>query len=298
MKDFVLMPETSSSVYSGYSSEDANISRVAVERFPDGEFAIKVPLTGDEVVLVGSCHSSEASEAFLAAAYEIARRGPKDFTIYNTYFRHARSERVVDGKANMAKFQARLWSGIGNVCPGVKIVLQDLHKDLVVDFFEGPVRVSNRSSIGDVAKFIARKIPNQFRNKSVVLGTVDEGGAYAVRKIAEENGLGTAIIHKVRLSGTETKVLSVHGEVAGKVVVILDDMISTGGSAIKAAQAFKDAGALGVWIGAAHGVFSVRDAVRMETSGLFIRIVVTQSHPNAEAAMRSCSIVDAIPLVF
>lgn len=292
MKHFVLMPEASNPVF----GKEATIVHVGVERFPDGEFAIRVPETGDEVVLVGSCHSSEASEAFLAAAYEIARRGPKDFIIYNTYFRHARSERIVDGKANLAKFQARLWSGIGNVYPGVKIVLQDLHKDLVVDFFEGPVRVSNGSALINVATFIAKKIPHHFRNKSVVLGTVDEGGAYAVRKIAEENGLGTAIVHKVRYSGTETKVLSVQGEVAGKVVVILDDMISTGGSAIKAARAFKDAGATDVWVGAVHGVFSADDVIKMENTELFTRIVVTNSHPNAEKAKKVCSILDVLPL--
>ena len=77
---------------------------VAVETFPDGETAITVPdiAATDDIVLIGSCHSAQASETFLAAAYEIASHGPAHLTVVNTYFRHARCERKFGSQAVLA----------------------------------------------------------------------------------------------------------------------------------------------------------------------------------------------------
>ena len=86
---------------------------------------------------------------------------------------------------------------------------------------------------------------------------------------------------KRRLDGASTTVTGVSAQVAGKRVVIYDDMIRTGGSLTSAARAYKEAGAVAIDAIATHGLFPGDSLARLEQSGLFGRIVVTDSHPRA-----------------
>ena len=252
---------------------------VKVETFPDGETAITVPDIGckDDIVLIGNCADAQASETFLASAYEIAHHGPASLTVVNTYFRHARCERRFGTQAVLAKFQARQWSGLGTIFPGVRLIFLDLHNDLVLSYFEGPVRTTNISAL----PLLERKMQTlwgSFCNQ--VYATVDYGGVHEARLLAEARKCGFAHIDKKRLSGTETEIRDVHGDVAGSDVIIFDDMVSTGGSLVKAAQAYKDRGALRVFAVAAHGLF-VNNAVERLQDSPIEGVLVTDSHPNA-----------------
>lgn len=253
-------------------------------RFPDGELSITLqPVVGKDVVVVGGCHDAEASETLLALAHEVARGNPATLTVVNTYFRNARSERSVHGEAVMAKFQADLWSGLGLVFPGVKLVFIDLHTDLILNYFHGAVRTENRSRV--VHDLLFRAALDGCRDE-VVLGTVDEGKASQIRKLAAATGNGFASIAKQRLSGSETRVIEVHGNVDGKRVVIFDDMVSTANSLANAAEAYRSRGAVGVVACAAHGVFAPSAVDRIRRSCVE-RLYVTDSHPNALSARDS-----------
>ena len=266
---------------------------VLVETFPDGETAITVPEIGpsDDIVLLGSCPTAQDSETFLAAAYEVAHHGPASLTVVNTYFRHARCERKFGDQAVLAKFQARQWSGLGSIFPGVRLVFLDLHNDLVLSYFEGPVRTANLSAL----PLLERKIPMLWGDlKDPVYATVDYGGVHEARKLAEKRGCGFAHIDKKRISGTETEVRDVHGDVQGRDVVIFDDMISTGGSLVKAAQVYKDGGAKRVYAIATHGLF-VNNAIGHLIASPLEGILVTDSHPNV---MRSHSQASGFLVVY
>lgn len=254
---------------------------VKIDTFPDGETAITLPDIGqdDDVVLVGSCPDAQSSESFLAAAYEIAHAGPARFTVANLYFRNARCERKFGNQAILAKFQARLWSGLGSIYPKVRLVFLHLHNDLALNYFEGPVRVSNVPGF----EYLESKIPALWGALTrPVYATVDHGGVHETRKLADAHAgrVGFAHIDKKRLSGTETEVREVHGNVMGCDVVIFDDMISTGGSLIKAAQAYKDRGARRVFAVAVHGLFVNGAAGKLPNSAVD-GILVTNSHPQA-----------------
>ena len=274
MKRLIVMPNS-------LSNHGCVHGTVSTSVFPDGETAVMVPHipNSDDVVLVGECSTAVASEMFLAAAYEIASRGPKSFTVVNTYFRHARSERE-DGKwAAMAKFQARQWSGLGRIYPGVRLEFIDLHKDIIRYYFEGAV-VTYNHGVRDVLEK-AVMVNEDIARGSCVYATVDDGGVYEAKRLAEEAGVGFAHVEKKRLSGSETKVLNVHGDsVDGKTVVIFDDVISTGGSMVKAIQEYRDRGAKCVIAAATHGVF-VGDAIDCMIEAGIRKIYVTDSHPNA-----------------
>ena len=265
---------------------------VLVEHFPDGETANTVPdfSEADDVVLVGHCASALASETFLAAAYEMAHNGPRSLTVVNTYFRHARCDRkfVKNSRAQavMAKFQARQWSGVGTIFPGVRLVFLDLHNDLVLSYFEGPVRTTNLSAL----PLLERKMQGLWGGlHDPVYATVDYGGLHEARLLAEKRGVGLAHIDKVRISATETEIRGVHGDdVDGRDVVIFDDMISTGGSTVKAAHAYKDRGARRVFVVTAHGLF-VNNGVAKLMASPIEGVLVTDSHPNAVAAHAQAS---------
>ncbi len=277
--------------------------QVLVDTFPDGETAITVPDIGidDDIVLIGGCPDAQASESFLAAAYEIAAYGPHSLTVVNTYFRHARQERKFGKQAVMAKFQARQWSGIGVIFPGVRLVFQDLHNDLVLSYFECATRASNISAL----PLLERKMQNLWGGLvKPVYATVDYGGVHEARALAESRsrsmresvtcesdarGVGFAHIDKKRLSGTETEIREVHGDVEGCDVVIFDDVIATGGSIVKASNAYKERGARRIFVVASHAViakngeYSVEMLTRLRRSPVE-GILVTDSHPNASKA--------------
>ena len=273
-------------------SKTASTAEVQVEEFPDGETSIRLPygsvqdIKDKDIVLVGSCHSALASENFLAAAYEIASLGPKSYTVFNTYFRHARSERVVDHKAALAKFQARQWSGLGRVYPGVRLVFAELHKDTITNYFEGPVHTENRCFLDDllIEYLIHHKGYQELHQP--VFATVDEGGIFQARRLASTREVGFASIVKHRVSGTETHIMKVEGDdVNGRDVLIIDDMISTGGSMVNAAKAYFERRALSVRVLATHGVFSGNAVDKMKDAGISC-VYVTNSHPNAVAAAK------------
>lgn len=255
---------------------------VQVEMFPDGETAITVPdiSAKDDIVLIGNCHDALAAETFLAAAYEVASHGPASLTVVNTYFRHARCERKFGSQAVMAKFQARQWSGVGSIYPGVRLVFLDLHNDLVLSYFEGPVRASNLSALALLERKM-QKLWGPLTNP--VYATVDYGGVHEARKLATARKCGFAHIDKKRLSGTETEIRDVHGDVDGCDVIIFDDIISTAGSMVKAANAYMDRGARRVLGVAAHGLFT-NNAIAKLLSSPIEGVLVTDSHPNAAKA--------------
>jgi ribose-phosphate pyrophosphokinase len=273
---------------------------VQVTTFPDGETSVKVPrrLWHDDVTLVGECSTAAASEAFLAAAYEIASRGPKSFTVVNTYFRHARSERESDGCAALAKFQARQWSGLGRVYPQVHLEFVDLHKDTILHYFEGSVVTNNLTTRHMLEEAVRKVLPKVLpKDMPVVYATVDSGGVYEARRLAKSAGVGFAHIEKRRLSGSETEVLGVAGDsVDGSCVVIFDDMIATGGSVVNAVKAYRARGAKAVYVAAVHGVFAGEAVTILKTLPGLDGLFVTDTHPNAVQAAESNPWITIVPV--
>ena len=116
--------------------------------------------------------------------------------------------------------------------------------------------------------------------KNVVLASADMGRAKFVEKLGDALKLQTAFIMKRRLDGKNTNVEALNADVKGKDVVIFDDMIRSGSSVIKAAQAYKQAGALNIYVVVVHGVFTPSSVQEMKKSGIIQKILVTNSHPN------------------
>lgn len=245
--------------------------------FPDGErmFRIVEDVDGREVILVGGTTSDAATLEIYDIATGLVTRGARRLTLVIPYFGYSTMERAVrTGEVVTAKSRARLLSSIPPASYGNRVFLLDLHSEGIPHYFEGELRAFHI-----YAKEIVREAARDLAGDDLVLACTDAGRAKWVESLANDLGVPAAFIFKRRTSGTDTEVLSTSAQVDGRTVVIYDDMIRTGGSLRKAAQAYRDAGAAKIFAIATHGVFPGDALSKLEESGLFERVVVTDSHP-------------------
>lgn len=251
------------------------------ETFPDGETGLRLatPVAGRDVVLVGGTYSDQATLEIYDLSCAIAKYGAKSLTLVMPYFGCSTMERATKtGMVVTAKTRARLLSSIPQSHDGNRILLLDLHSEGIPHYFEGNITATHV-----YAKPLIKRAVSQIERGSLplVLASTDAGRAKWVESLANDIGIQSAFITKNRISGSETKVMAVNGDVDVKHVVIYDDMIRSGGSLIDAAKAYRAKGAEKISVVSTHGVFS-KDAIgRLEAGRFFSNIIVTDSHPNA-----------------
>lgn len=259
----------------------AGLEPSAVERdmFPDGEryFKIGADLHERDVVLVGGTISDAATLEIFDLANGIVDGGARTLTLVVPWFGYATMERAVtEGEIVTAKTRARLLSAIPVAPLGNRILLLDLHSEGIPHYFEGSLRPTHV-----YAKDAILRAARELGGDSFVLASTDAGRAKWVESLANDLGVPAAVVLKRRLSPGKTEVAAMNADVDGKKVVIYDDMIRTGESLIRAAEAYRHAGASDIAALATHGVFPGDAFRRLTGSGLFSAIATTDSHPRA-----------------
>jgi len=255
--------------------------------FPDGEVGLRLitPVEGHDVIFVGATWNNDATLEIYDVSCAIAKYGARSLTVVIPYFGCSTMERATrHGDVVTAKTRARLLSAIPKTHVGNHVLLLDLHSEGIPHYFEGDVTASHvyaKPVIHQAVEQIAKEYDPDRGIGSCVLASTDAGRAKWVESLANDFGIPAAFIIKRRESGTQTKVLAVSADVKGKLVVLYDDMIRTGGSLIEAAKAYRSAGAAQVAVVATHGVFAGDAMVKMTGSKLFGKIIVTDSHPRA-----------------
>jgi ribose-phosphate pyrophosphokinase len=279
-------------------AEVAAWPRGAIERraFPDGEryHRIATEVADRDVVLVGGTVSEDDTLELYDLASTIVNLGAYRLTLVIPFYGYSTMERAVKpGEAVVAKTRARLLSSIPAASRGNQVFLLDLHVSAIAYYFEGPLR-----PVHVYGKSIVMAAARRLGGDDFVLACTDAGRAKWVESLANDLGVPAAFVYKRRLSGSETEVTGVSAQVAGKRVVIYDDMIRTGGSLISAARAYREAGATAIDAIATHGLFPGDSLATIEATGLFGRIVVTDSHPRAVARASAFLEVESIaPLI-
>lgn len=264
--------------------------------FPDGEryLRLRSPSHGRDVVLVGgTIHDVDTLELFDLAC-SVVKHGARSLTLVVPYFGYSTMERAVyPGEVVTAKCRTRLLSAIPEASNGNRILLLDLHSEGLPHYFEGPVRPFHV-----YAKPVIAGIARRLGGDDFVLGCTDAGRAKWVESLANDLGVSPSFVFKRRLDGERTMVTAVSAQVAGRRVVIYDDMIRTGGSLMGAARAFLDAGAVSISAIATHGLFPGEAFARLRDCGLFAQIVVTDSHPRArELEEQGLQVETVVPLL-
>ena len=255
--------------------------KVHRERFPDGEHYCRIATdpADRDVILVGGTIDDESTLALYDLACGLVGNGAYRLSLVIPYFGYSTMERSTrDGEIVTAKTRARLLSSIPLASRGTQVFLLDLHVASIAHYFEGgirPIHVYAKELIVDEARRLG--------GKDFVLACTDAGRAKWVESLANDLDVQAAFVYKRRVSGSETHVTGVSAQVAGKRVIIYDDMIRTGGSLISAAQAYRDAGAASIDAIATHGRFPGDSLARIAATGLFGQVATTDSHPRAVA---------------
>lgn len=263
---------------------------VARKTFPDGEHYLRIETdpADRDVVLVGGTTDETATLELYDLACGLVTAGAYRLRIVMPFFGYSTMERSArHGEVVTAKTRARLLSSVPVASRGTQVFLLDLHVAAITHYFEGGIRPVHMAG-----KALVTAAARRLGGADFVLACTDAGRAKWVESLANDLGVAAAFVYK-RRHDDSTVVTGVSAQVAGKRVVIYDDMIRTGGSLLSAAHAYRDAGAVAIDAIATHGLFPGDSLARIQHSGLLGRIVVTDSHPRAVALQSSFLQVDS-----
>jgi ribose-phosphate pyrophosphokinase len=256
-------------------------AEIYTETFPDGEHYWQIKNTdkikgNPAVYICGTIDDTAIFEAYNVAS-ALVREQCSSLHLVVPYFGYSTMERAAkEGEVVTAKNIAALLSSLPPSPLGNFVYMLDLHSSGIPYYFEHTIHPVHLTSWPVIKKMILSCAENP------VLASADMGRAKWVEKMGNELGLDTAYIMKKRLSGAETKVLALNADVKGRDVVIFDDLVRSGSSLIKAAEAYKAAGANDVYAVTVHGAFVKGALEKMEQSGLIKSVKCTNSHPNMQ----------------
>lgn len=253
--------------------------------FPDGEHYQRVltPVNERDVVVVSGTISDRETVELFDLANAIVDGGAARIRILLPYFGYSTMERAIkDGEAVKAKYRARLLSnGIPRAPMGNSIYMLDLHSEGIPQYFENGTHTTHVYAKPIVMQSAIDLAKRYGKQNSFVLASTDAGRMKWVESLAKDMAISPAFAYKERIDGSSTVTLGVSGPVQGKFVVIYDDMIRTGSSLINAARAYLNAGATGVAAVATHALLPHDSLQKIQDSGLFSQIIVSDSHPRA-----------------
>lgn len=263
----------------------------AIERFPDGEVSVRLDesVRDREVFLVQPTAPpvNDHLVELLAFADACRRSAAGRITAIVPYFGYARSDKRHGRREPItASLVARLLqaAGVGHV------VTVDLHAAQIEGFFQIPV--DSLTAVPTLCRPLKHWLPT-----GAVVVSPDVGRVQMATDYAHRLGTEVVVLHKRRSSGTETEVTHVVGGVRDRPCLIIDDMISTGGTIARAVEALLAAGARPeITVAATHGLF-VGEARRRLGHEAVRRVLVTDSVVAADPAWPLLQIVSVAPLL-
>ena len=247
------------------------LGNVVVTEFSDGEFqpSFEETVRGQHVFLVQSTMPPTENLFELMLMIDAAKRASaKSIVAVIPYFGFARQDRKDKPRVAIgSKMVASMLEAAGVD----RVITMDLHADQIQGFFEKPVDHLYASTI--FLPYI-----QSIDTGNLIIAAPDAGGAKRANSYSKKLDLGLAICHKQRKVANEIAEMTVIGDVKGKDVILVDDMVDTAGTLTKAADLFLENGALSVRAICTHGVLSGPAYERIENSGL-TELVISDSIP-------------------
>ncbi len=225
------------------------LGRAMVGRFPNGETRVKIEedVRGADVYIVQGTAPpvNENLMELLIMIDCVKRASAARVTAVIPHFGYARQDRKHEGRVPItAKLVANLIVEAG----ADRILTVDLHADQIQGFFDIPV-----DHLMALPIFV-----EHYREKgldNLVMCSPDPGSIKMAEQYARRLGCGMAVVDKIRKSPDEVQASNVIGNVDGKTVIMVDDIIATGGSIFSAARLLKEHGAEDIYVSATHPVF-------------------------------------------
>ena len=247
------------------------LSEAVIRKFSDGEIWVKYTtnIRGDDVFVIQSTQPPGDNLLELLILIDAAKRASaRRVTVVIPYFGYARQDRKDQPRVSIsAKLVANLITAAG----ADRVITMDLHAPQIQGFFDIPVDHLYSSAIF-IDYFKKKKISN------LAVASPDVGGIKMARSFAKRLESDLILIDKRRPKANVAEVMNIIGNVSGKNILIVDDLIDTAGTFCNAAQALKDHGAKDVYGACTHPILSGDAFNRISRSPLHM-IAVTDSIP-------------------
>ena len=251
------------------------LSECAIKTFSDGEISVQVgeSVRGKDVFIIQpTCAPANSNlMELLILSDALKRSSASSITAIIPYFGYARQDRKA---APRVPITAKLVANMIQAAGIDRVVTMDLHAGQIQGFFDIPVD----NLYGSIV------FPEYLKTKNLknpIIASPDVGGVARARSFAKKLGLDMVIVDKRREEANKSEVMNIIGDVNGKDVVLIDDMIDTAGTIVKAAEAFKNNGANSVMAYCTHAVLS-GPAYERIAPGAIDELVVTDTIPLKE----------------
>ena len=272
-------PQLSEEISSELATE---ICDARVERFGDGEIRVHILETvrgADVFVLQPTCPPVNDNLMELLIIIDALRRASaRRVVAVMPYYGYARQDRKHTGRVPIS---ARLVANMIETAGADRVLTMDLHIGQIQGFFNIPV--DNLRADFIFAEYMRSVVGDM---EDVVIVAPDTGATGRARLLAESVDAPLAVLEKRRsLDSLDVKVFNVIGDVEGKRAVLVDDIVASGGTLVKAAEILLETGATEISAYCTHGVFS-GDAVSVLEASPLKRVVVTNTITN-QCALQS-----------
>lgn len=253
------------------------LGKANVSTFSDGETRVEINenVRGMDVFIIQStCTPVNVTLMELLIMIDAMKRASADrITAVVPYYGYARQDRKV---APRAPISAKLVADLITTAGAQRMLSLDLHAGQIQGFFNIPVDNLFATAV------LIDYMKDNYQDNTVVVSP-DTGGVERARAFGKRMGASLAIIDKRREGPNEAQVMNIIGNIKGKRVIILDDMVDTAGTVVQAANALTEAGALEVSVCCTHPVLSGPAIDRIESSNIK-EFIVTDTIPLSEKA--------------
>jgi len=257
------------------------LGKASVGRFSDGEVDVEINQNDrarDMFVVQPTCAPTNENLMELCIMVDALKRASaRRITAVIPYFGYARQDRRP--RSRRVPISAKVVANMLEAVGVERLLTMDLHADQIQGFFNIPVDNIYASPV----------LLSDLKTKNyqdLVVVSPDVGGVVRARALAKQLGCELAIIDKRRPKANVSEVMHVIGEIEGRTCVIMDDMIDTAGTLVKAAEVLKERGALKVFAYCTHPVFSGPAVERLSASQID-EVVITNTIP-LNGAGRAC----------
>jgi ribose-phosphate pyrophosphokinase len=267
------------------------LGKAKVGRFSDGEVDVEIQQNvraRDVFVVQPTCaptHDFLMELLIMVDAFK--RASARRITAVIPYFGYARQDRRP--RSTRVPISAKVIANLLETVGVERLLTMDLHADQIQGFFDIPVDNIYASPVL-LSDLKSKAYPN------LVVVSPDVGGVVRARALAKQLGSDLAIIDKRRAAANVSEVMHVIGDIEGRNCVIMDDMIDTAGTLVKAAEVLKERGANRVYAYCTHPVFS-GPAIERITKSQLDEVVITNTIPLSQSAL-ACKKIRQLSVAF
>lgn len=267
------------------------LGECVVGYYPDREVSVRImdAVEGKDVIVVGSTFPPAEHALGLFMLIHTARlHGARSVSVVAPYFAYGKSDRIrASGDSVSAGLMADMFACAG----ATRLFTLSLHSTFVHEQFSFPlIELSPVALLADAFK--------RLRVRNAVVASPDEGGAHRAREFAAWYGVPDIItVAKVRKTPRVVRVTHITGNVRGKNVVLVDDMVQTGDTLLKAARALRREGAEDIYVAVAHAVQTGPGILALARAREIRHVITTDTIPFVEKIPAKFEVVSVAKLI-